>query len=387
MRIGMIAGEASGDVIAAGLIRELKVIFPDATFEGIGGPTMISEGFNSIDDMNKLSVMGLVEVLKHLPSLLAVKKNILNHFTQNPPDVFIGIDAPDFNLPIETKLKQKGVATVHYISPSVWAWREGRIHKIAKATHLVLGIFPFEAKHYEKYAYPYQFVGHSMADEIPMQPDREAARDKLNIPLEKLVLAILPGSRAREIDSLLETFLTAAEQFKNSQAPQELSVIIPAVNSQRQQQIEDILAKSDVTFEYSVTQQASRDAMIAADIVLLASGTASLECMLCKRPMVVAYQLSYLTHKLMQRLYMPDFFALPNILANERLVPEFLQEEVNAENLSKHLALQVNENSQYVLSRFESIHQQLRCDASKQSALAIGKLLKTKKVKHANSRR
>ncbi|MEM0910247.1 MAG: lipid-A-disaccharide synthase [Pseudomonadota bacterium] len=374
----MIAGEASGDILAAGLIRELKVLFPDAQFEGIGGKHMIAEGFNSMEDINELSVMGLVEVLKHLPALLKIKRNVLTHFFNNLPDVFIGIDAPDFNLPIETKLKQRGVSTVHYVSPTIWAWREKRIHKIAKATHLVLGIFPFEAKHYEKYAYPYRFVGHTMADEIPMEPDRAAARDALNIPREKLVLAILPGSRAREIDTLLDTFLATAALFGKSQQTRELQVFIPAVNQDRKAQIQEILAVSNVTIEVNITQHPAREVMIASDVVLLASGTASLECMLCKRPMVVAYLLSFITHKMMQKLYLPKYFSLPNILADEPLVPEFLQEDVNPENLCRHLNAQLNENNAHVLSRFRALHQQLRCDASKQAALAISELIKTK---------
>jgi len=371
----MIAGEASGDIIAAGLIRELKALYPDATFEGIGGSQMISEGFNSIEDMNKLSVMGLVEVLKHLPSLLSVKRKIIQYFVENPPDVFIGVDAPDFNLPIETRLKKSGVKTVHYISPSVWAWREGRIHKIAKATNLVLGIFPFESKHYEKHGYPYRFVGHSMADEIPLTPDKKHAREKLNIGDDQLVLGLLPGSRAREIESLLEVFLKSAELFLNRQEKKNFLVVIPAVNQQRQEQIESILLANNVSFEVKINQQVARDTMIASDVVLLASGTASLECMLCKRPMVVAYKLSFVTHKMMEKLYMPDYFALPNILANELLVPEFIQEQVNPENLSKHLHEQLNVNSDYVLSRFSSIHKLLRQDASKQASLAIKHLL------------
>ncbi|MGQ8366304.1 lipid-A-disaccharide synthase [Glaciecola sp. 1036] len=374
LHIGVIAGEASGDVLAAGLIRELKQLYPDAVIDGIGGQHMIAAGLKSHEDINALSVMGLVEVVKHLPSLLGIRKRILQHFLSNPPDVFIGVDAPDFNLPVEAKLKQAGIKTVHYVSPTVWAWREKRIHKIAKATNLVLGIFPFEKTTYDKYGYHYQYVGHTLADEIPIKVDQEAVRKKLAIETNKQVLALLPGSRAKEIENLLDVFLDTAQLYNKHQ---EILVIIPAANQARKQQIETALKQKALSIEVQVTQAAARDVMMASDLILLASGTASLEAMLCKRPMVVAYKMSYITYKMMERLYIPKYFALPNILANELLVPEFLQQDVNPENLCKHLILQSQNAQEGLIEKFEQIHRQLKCDADKQAALAIKDLMES----------
>ena len=214
IRIGMVAGEPSGDVLAAGMVAELKRQYPDAVIEGIGGPNMIDAGFHSLFDMETLSVMGLVEVLAHLPAILKVKKQLLAHFEQNPPDIFVGVDAPDFNLRVEKALKARGIKTMHYVSPTVWAWREKRIHKIAKAANRVLGLFPFEQQVYDKYNVPYTFVGHTMADAIALEPDQSAARQVLGVDSKAPVLAVLPGSRRGEVDTLLPFFLETIEKSK-----------------------------------------------------------------------------------------------------------------------------------------------------------------------------
>jgi lipid-A-disaccharide synthase len=400
LKIGLVVGETSGAILALGMLKEILQHHPNAVIEGIGSQELIDLGMTSLFDMNELSVMGLVEVLKHLPRLLHIRKTVVQHFIDNPPDIFIGVDAPDFNLTVETKLKATGIPTVHYVSPTIWAWREKRIHKIAKATNLVLGVFPFEQEIYEKYSLPYKFVGHTMADSIDLDVNQIQAREALGIAVQGTYLALLPGSRAREIDSLLETFMQTYGLLLHN-IPQ-LKVIIPAVNEARETQIHALLTQLDMLDKCTITRAPARDVMIASDAVLLASGTAALEAMLCKRPMVVAYKMSTLTYAMMKRLYKPRYFALPNILANKLLVPEFLQEQVNPENLAKHLALSLphmptaeplqkqsktgntdtstttfapNEleapNLKLLIEAFTDIHKTLKCNADKQAANAV----------------
>jgi lipid-A-disaccharide synthase len=373
IRIGIVAGEASGDVLAAGFVAVLKDMYPNAIFEGIGGKHLTSLGLNSLFDMEELSVMGLVEVLKHLPRLLHIRKTVVQHFLDNPPDIFIGVDAPDFNLTVETKLKKAGVTTVHYVSPTVWAWRESRIHKIAKATNLVLGIFPFEADIYHKHKVPYQYVGHTMADSIPLVPDQQEKRQLFALEAQDKVLALLPGSRAREVDTLLPDFIKTAELLALSLP--KLKVIIPAANDAREIQIKRLLKILQPKLTVVVTQLSARDVMIAADAVLLASGTATLEAMLCKKPMVVGYKMSKMTHMIMQRLYKPDYFSLPNILANEALVPELLQENVNPQNMADKLKPMLESEPQALITRFTQLHKTLQLNADEQAAKAIQGLL------------
>jgi lipid-A-disaccharide synthase len=373
LRIGIVAGEASGDVLAAGFVAELKERYPNATFEGIGGKHLTALGLNSLFNMEELSVMGLVEVLKHLPRLLHIRKTLIQHFLKNPPDIFIGVDAPDFNLAVETKLKQAGIKTVHYVGPTVWAWRESRIHKIAKATNLVLGIFPFEAGIYEKYNVPYQYVGHTMADGIALVPDQQAKRTLFGLENADKVLALLPGSRAREVETLLPDFMRAAELLALTIPT--LKVIIPAPNDAREIQIKLLLKDLKPAVYVRVTQIPARDVMIAANAVLLASGTATLEAMLCKKPMVVGYKMSKMTHFIMQRLYKPDFFSLPNILANEALVPELLQEDVNPQAMAAKLRPMLEAESHALILRFTQLHITLQLNADQQAANAIQGLL------------
>jgi lipid-A-disaccharide synthase len=317
--------------------------------------------------------MGLVEVLKHLPRLLHIRKTVIQHFLNNPPDIFIGVDAPDFNLAVETKLKQAGVKTVHYVGPTVWAWRESRIHKIAKATNLVLGIFPFEAGIYEKYNVPYQYVGHTMADGIALVPDQQAKRILFGLENTDKVLALLPGSRAREVATLLPDFIKAAELLALNMPT--LKVIIPAANDAREIQIKLLLKELKPAVHVRVTHISARDVMIAANAVLLASGTATLEAMLCKKPMVVGYKMSKMTHIIMKRLYKPDFFSLPNILANEALVPELLQEDVNPQNMAANLRPMLEGEPHALISRFTQLHKMLQLQADQQAAKAIQGLL------------
>lgn len=385
LRIGLIVGETSGAILALGMVKQLLAMHPNCQIEGIGSQELIDLGMTSLFDMNELSVMGLVEVIKHLPRLLHIRKTVVNHFLNNPPDVFIGVDAPDFNLRVETALKAAGIPTVHYVSPTVWAWREKRIHKIGKATNLVLGVFPFEKQIYEKHNLPFKFVGHTMADDLPYVVDQASARATLELSdsdgVHAPLLALLPGSRAREIESLLAVFLQTFDKLKASKP--NLRAIIPAVNQARMDQINEVVALSKNKLSITVTRAPARDVMIAADAVLLASGTAALEAMLCKRPMVVAYKMSWLTYMMMKRLYKPAYFALPNILANELLVPEFLQKDVFAENLAKHLDQVWRQDinaTNVLMDKFLSIHKSLKCDADKQSALAVLSLINRKEA-------
>lgn len=368
----MVAGEPSGDVLAAGMVAELKRQYPDAVIEGIGGPNMQAEGFRSLFDMETLSVMGLVEVLKHLPAILRVKKQLLAHFEKYPPDIFVGVDAPDFNLRIEKTLKSRGIKTIHYVSPTIWAWREKRIHNIAKSVNRVLGLFPFEQKVYDKYQVPYTFVGHTMADSIDITPNQMAAREALAVAVDNPLLAVLPGSRRTEVDTLLPVFLDTIEKIHKVRP--DIQFVIPAVNEHRLGQIQAIIEASNrggTRLPITVTQGTARDAMIASDVILLASGTATLEAMLCKRPMVAAYKLSPLTYKIMQRLYKAPFFTLPNLLANEPIIPELLQDDVNADNMSKQLLDLFEQDNSALISRFTALHHTLKCNADKTAAKAV----------------
>lgn len=369
IRIGIVVGEVSGDILGAGLLKELKKAYPDAVFEGIGGPGMLAQGFNTLFDMEELSVMGLVEVLSRIRRLFQVRGELIQHFTQNPPDIFIGIDAPDFNLGLEARLKQQGIKTVHYVSPTIWAWRENRVHKIAKAADLVLCLFPFEPEIYHRYQVNAKFIGHTMADQVPLEVDQQAARQHLGLTGDAPVLALLPGSRGGEVAKLLDVFVQSAERLAKS-VP-ELTVVIPAVNPRRRQQIEDYLQDKKLAFQLELVDGNAREAMIASNVVLLASGTATLEAMLCKRPMVVAYKLAPITHWLMGFLYKQDYFALPNILAGEELVPELLQQDVNPDTICQHLLPLMNEDKQELQNKFMHMHQELKKNADQQAAQAV----------------
>lgn len=376
IRIGIVAGEASGDILGAGLIRSLKQLYPNAQFEGIAGPTMQQLGCRSLFDMEELSVMGLVEVLSRLRRLLFVRKSLLEHFSNSPPDVFIGIDAPDFNLGLEARLKKTGIKTVHYVSPSVWAWREKRIHKIAKATNMVLSLFPFEKAFYDKHQVPCQFVGHTLADEMPLEPKQKEARAKLELNADDNILAILPGSRNGEVAMLLEPFLTAAVLL--SKEINRLKVLIPVVNKARKQQVESYVKQHHIDIDVRIVFGHSREVMSAANAVLLASGTATLEAMLCKKPMVVCYRFKALTYRILKLMVKAPYFSLPNLLAGEKLVPELLQNEVTGENLKTQLkSMFVGDNSS-IVARFSELHNTLKQGADQQAALTVSQLIEGK---------
>lgn len=376
MRIALVAGEASGDLLGAGLIGELKLRFPDAEIAGVGGPLMRAVGMDTWKDCGELAVMGLAEVLHHLPRLLKLRRELRERLLAWKPDVFIGIDAPDFNLGLERALKRAGVRTVHYVSPSVWAWREGRTAKIARSADLVLCLFPIEPPIYARYGIEARFVGHPLADLFPLHPDSAAARKGLGLAADAPILALLPGSRLDEIRRLLPTFLEAAKRL--SQLIPGLLVVIPAANHACRAQIAQRLAGTRLA-NVKVLDGQAHQAMIASDVVLLASGTAALEAMLAKRPMVVGYRISALTYRIVMALGLMriDHYSLPNVLANEPIVPELMQGDCTAENLVEALmAWFANPEARSTLEpRYLAIHERLRGNASASAASAVAELL------------
>ena len=377
--IAIIAGEVSGDILGAGLIHALKARYPNAKFIGIGGERMIAEGFETLFDMEELSVMGLVEVLKHLPRLLNIRRSIIEQLSALKPDVFIGIDAPDFNLDVELKLKQQGIKTIHYVSPSVWAWRQKRVYKIAVATNLVLAFLPFEKAFYDRFNVPCRFIGHTMADAIPLKPNRDEACQLLNLDPAQRYMAILVGSRGSEVEFLSEPFLQTA-QLLHQRYP-DVKFLVPLINQKRRQQFEQIKQRVAPELDMILLDGNARAAMIAAEATLLASGTAALEAMLCKSPMVVGYRMKPFTYFLAKRLVKTKYVSLPNLLADEMLVPELIQEDCNPTNLAEKLSLYLSEdknavqNRHVLLQRFAELHQMIQCNADQQAAQAVIDLL------------
>lgn len=375
LRIGIIAGEVSGDLLGAGLISALKKHYPNLIVEGIGGTQMMAAGFNSLFPMEHLSVMGLGAVLKNLPQILYIRHKIIQHFRNNPPDIFIGIDAPDFNLTVEEKLKKSGIKTMHYVSPSVWAWKQWRIKKIKRAVDKMLTILPFEAAFYEQHQVPVKFVGHPLADSIPLYPDQLAARRKLNLAANKKIIAILPGSRSNEIKYLAELFIQTALECQKKYP--ELIFIAPMANAKIKQQFSVILQATAPQLSIQLFDGQSAAVLTAADAVLLASGTATLEAMLAKCPMVVAYRLPALSFAIVKHMVKTAYISLPNLLANKKLVPELIQFQATVESLSCELlnCLDNKARNEELKNEFTSLHQMMKCNASEQAAEAVRELL------------
>ncbi|MCD7040647.1 lipid-A-disaccharide synthase [Pseudomonas sp. MAFF 311095] len=369
LRIALVAGEASGDILGAGLMRALKAQHPAVQFIGVGGPLMQAEGLTSYFPMERLSVMGLVEVLGRLRELLARRKLLIQTLIEEKPDVFIGIDAPDFTLTLELKLRQAGIKTVHYVSPSVWAWRQKRVLKIREGCDLMLTLLPFEARFYEEKGVPVRFVGHTLADTIPLEADRTAARAELGLPDGPLV-ALMPGSRGGEVGRLASVFFDAAERLQALKPG--VRFVLPCASPQRRVQIETLLEGRNLPL--TLLDGQSHLALAACDAVLIASGTATLEALLYKRPMVVAYRLAPLTFWILKRMVKSPYISLPNLLAQRLLVPEFLQDDATPEALAQTLLPLIDGGDEQTRG-FDDIHRTLRRDASNQAADAVLSLI------------
>lgn len=373
LKIAIVVGEVSGDTLGAALMRSFKAQGIDADFEGIGGAQMIAEGFHSLYLMESLSVMGLVEVLKHLKSLFAIRDGLIAHWEQAPADVYIGIDAPDFNLRVAKQIKDKKLPTktVQYVSPSVWAWREKRVHNIKYAIDLVLCLFPFEVDFYQKYHVPAVFVGHPLAKQLPLDPNQNTAKQLLGLKDEQSYIALLPGSRSGEVARLLPVMLNAVSHLLITQ-PQ-LRFLIPAINAQRAEQIRTFIATQTPSIQahIQVIENTNKEANIgrqvmqASDAVVLASGTATLEALLLHRPMVVIYKLHWLTYFIASLMVKIPYYSLPNIIAKEKIVSELIQSDATAKNIEQELRRLINsEHGQTQQAQLLALHTMLVADQS-----------------------
>ena len=373
VRIAMVAGEASGDLLAGHLIAALRSRLPDAVFYGIGGPIMESKGFDAWWPMDKLSVMGYVEVLKHFREIVGIRRQLKKRLLDLRPDVFIGVDAPDFNLGLETDLKAAGIRTIHYVSPSIWAWRGGRIKKIGRAVSRILALFPMEPPLYEKANIPVTYVGHPLADMIPLETDRFAVREALDLPRDVPVIALLPGSRRGELAFMADTFVQTAKLIRERYLP-DARFVVPLTTRETRLQFEAAIHRqqaADVPFRLLFGH--ARDALGAADVSLVASGTATLEAALIKRPMVITYKVAPFNYWLGKRLVYLPYVGLPNVLAGRFVVPEILQDEATPEALADALFKLYGdkENAAEVAAAFTDIHLQLRRNTAEKAAEAV----------------
>ena len=371
LRVAVVAGEASGDILGAGLIREIKRHYPDAYCYGIGGPLMQSEGFDSLFPMERLSVMGLVEVLGRLRELLGIRKQLRERLIADQPDVFIGIDAPDFNLALERKLKASGIPTVHYVSPQVWAWREGRLKKIRHSVDHMLALLPFEVDYYRDHNVPVTFVGHPLADQIAMNPDQDTARQTLGVSHGGgPVIGLLPGSRKTEVSKLGQLFLETARLLRKDFP--DAHFLIPCANERRKKQILPIVSEFP-DLDITVYDGQAQLVMAASDAILIASGTAVLEAALHKKPLVVSYKMAPLSFAIISRMVKVKYVSLPNLLADRELIPEVLQADATPENLRAFMKRAVEDQDYRVALKqsFIEIHHQLKQDASRLAFEAV----------------
>lgn len=369
--IGIVAGEMSGDLLGAGLIQAIRQRHPQARFVGIGGPAMMRAGCESLFPMDRLSVMGIVEVLGRLRELLHIRKTLREHFIAHPPAVFIGIDSPDFTLPLEHSLKKHGIKTVHYVSPSVWAWRQKRVFKIREGVDLMLTLLPFEAAFYQQHQVPVKFVGHPFATSIDQNMDFSEARARWGFGPADKVVAVMPGSRGGELKFMGPLFLDTM-RILSAMEPS-VKFIVAMANDARRKQFEQQLQQLNVVLPLQIIDGQAREVMAGSDVVLATSGTVTLEAMLLKRPMVVAFRWSPLTHAIISRLVKTRFISLPNLLAGRELVPEFLQAQAQPEALAQALATWLGDaqKRQQVQQEFDRLHTQLNRNASQEAADAI----------------
>lgn len=376
LRIGIVAGEISGDSLGGELIERLRGHFPNAQFEGLGGDTMIKAGLRSLFPMDRLSVMGFIEPLKRLPELLRIRKTLYHHFLDWGADIVVGIDSPDFNLGLELKLRKKGVLTAHYVSPSVWAWRQGRVKKIARAVDHMLTLFPFEKNFFVEHQVPVTFVGHPLADRIPAEVDQAAARQELGLGAGP-ILAIMPGSRGSEVGQMGKLFLDAARGLK--QRHPELHFIIPSASDARHSELA-VLLEEYRDLGVTLVKGQSHVVMSASDGVLLTSGTTALEAMLLKKPMVVAYRMGGASYWLASRLVKTPYISIPNLIAGEPLVPELIQDAASVSNLIEHTDKLLFDQARRegLIARFNQLHQSLGQGASDTAARVLAELLMAK---------
>lgn len=373
LRVGIVANEVSGDLLGAALITEINKRLPEASFVGVGGSRMQAAGCMSLFPMERLSVMGLLEVVRHLPELLGIRRKLLYYFLATPPDVFIGVDAPDFNLWLEEHLRRAGVPTVHLVSPTVWAWRPKRVRRISCAVDLMLSIYPFEAEYLRDRGVPVVYVGHPLADQIPLSVDRTEARRTLGLPLAGPIIALLPGSRVNEVDRLAGPFLGAARWCQQRRPT--LGFITPLVDANLRRRFEMRLAQDAPDLPITLVDGQSQAVIAAADVVLTASGTATLESLLLGRPMVVGYRLNPLSYCLIKWLDLVrvPHIAMANLLAGERLAPEFIQDDCRPELLGRAVLELLDRPEQVaaIQQRYNEIHRSLRQDAGVKAAMAV----------------
>lgn len=376
MKVGILAGEASGDLLGAKVIEALKQRCPDLQVEGIGGQMMNAAGCNSLFDIERLSVMGLVEPLMHLPDLIKLRRDLISYFQKNRPDIFIGIDAPDFNLGLELKLRQSGIPVVHYVSPSVWAWRQGRIHKISKAVDMMLTLLPFEADFYKKHQVPVKYVGHPLADQVPLEIDTAAAKRALGLDQNTTYVGLLVGSRKQEVRKMSEPYILAAYELWKKRP--EIKFLASHVNEDRYREFNEIQKRVAPDLPLQIFTRRTQDVMAASDVVVVTSGTATLETLLHKKPMVIAYRMPWLTHKLAKILVKTPYIGLPNLLAGEELVPELIQDEATPLHIAQEVErfLDSPEKVSSLKLRFTDMHHTLRKDSATLIADAILQIAK-----------
>lgn len=362
IRIGMVAGEPSGDLLGALLIEGLRAQYPHIQIEGIGGDRMRAAGMRTHYDCSRLAVRGYAEVLRQLPGILWIRRNLARQWLADPPDLFVGIDAPDFNLPLERRLKDHGIPTLHFISPSIWAWRAQRIHAIREAIDEMLVVFPFEEALYRQAGIPVTYVGYPLAQHLPLKPDQAAARAALGLPEVGKVVALLPGSRRSELDYMAALFIETAALL--AQREPEIEFIAPVLNDAARLQLEALAARHSIKLHCVLRR--SHEVLCACDSALIASGTATLEAALLKRPMVIAYRMANLSWRIMRRQRRTRWIGLPNILCQEDLVPEFLQDEATAQALANalHDSLTLTARRTYLINRFSELHRSLIRDTS-----------------------
>lgn len=372
LRIAMVAGEASGDLLASHLIAALRKRLPEAYFYGIGGPKMQAAGFHAEYPCEKLAVRGYLEVLRHYREIAGIRRELLAKLRSNPPQAFIGIDAPDFNLPLERKLRAAGIPAIHYVSPSIWAWRGGRIRDIARSVSLMLALFPFEEEIYRRRNIPVSYVGHPLADVIPLDVSQSVVRDRLNLPPDQTVFALLPGSRQSELHYMADTFIETAKRL-NERFPQARFLVPLATRETRDLFELALYRRNALALPITRLFGHAHDAMAAADAVLVASGTATLEAALLKKPMVIAYRMSPWTWRIMSRMKYQPWVGLPNILSQRFVVPEFLQQDATPDNLAQAMGnlIEDRDSGQRIARVFADLHLRLRKNSADSAAQAI----------------